>query len=272
MSSGGRHDDKIVIVVKKKARRGGHHGGSWKVAYADFVTAMMAFFLVMWIVGMDSDVKDLVQGYFNNPVGFRRGYAGGSTAISVGSSPLDGPLDRMPRFVRQLEERRFDAAREEILEGIEPQPGDPMGPAVWVDVLEDGLRIELRERDGGGTTFAFGSNRVRPGMERALDVVAEALTKLPNDVVIEGHTDATAYGSEAYTNWELSVDRANAARRVLVARGLVPNRIVEVRGYADRRPVDANNPFAASNRRVTILVPFSDVDAGGSPRGPTALP
>jgi chemotaxis protein MotB len=98
------------------------------------------------------------------------------------------------------------------------------------------------------------------------------LGRLPNDIIIEGHTDARAYGSQVYTNWELSADRANAARRVLVGHGVGPSRVVEVRGYADRHPLDANSPFAASNRRVTILVPFSDVEASGSPRGPSPLP
>lgn len=255
MQDGGS-DDRIVIVVKKRSRRGGHHGGSWKVAYADFVTAMMAFFLVMWIVGMESDVKDLVQGYFNNPVGFRRGFAGGVNPVSIGSSPLDGPLDRMPRFVRQVEERRFELARDRILEGIGTL-SDGEAPTVWVDVMEGGLRIELREREGTPTSFAFGSDAVRPGMAQALAVVARSLAELPNPLIVEGHTDATAYGSTEYTNWELSVDRANAARRVLVRSGLDSGRIAEIRGYGERRPLDPSDPLAAANRRVTVLVPFS---------------
>lgn len=256
MTHGGGSDDKIVIVVKKRGRKGGHHGGSWKVAYADFVTAMMAFFLVMWIVGMESDVKDLVQGYFNNPVGFRRGFAGGANPMSIGSSPLDGPLDRMPRFVRQVEERRFEGARDRILEGVGGLSDEDM-PVVWVDVVEQGLRIDLREREGEPTSFAFGSDAVQPGMARALEIVAGSLSELPNAVVVEGHTDARAYGSEDYTNWELSVDRANAARRVLVRAGLPGDRILEVRGYADRHPLDPRDPAAAANRRVTVLVPFT---------------
>ena len=256
MTHGGGPDDRIVIVVKKRSRRGGHHGGSWKVAYADFVTAMMAFFLVMWIVGMESDVKDLVQGYFNNPVGFRRGFAGGVNPTSVGSSPLDGPLDRMPRFVRDVEQRRFEGARDRILEGVGGLSEDET-PVVWVDVVEQGLRIDLREREGAPTSFAFGSDAVQPGMARALEVVAGSLSELPNPVIVEGHTDALAYGSEDYTNWELSVDRANAARRVLVGAGLSADRVVEVRGYADRRPLDPGDPVAPANRRVTVLVPFS---------------
>lgn len=267
MTHGGGSDDRIVIVVKKRSRRGGHHGGSWKVAYADFVTAMMAFFLVMWIVGMESDVKDLVQGYFNNPVGFTRGYAGGVNPASVGSSPLDGPLDRMPRFVREVEQRRFEGARDQILEGVGGLSSEDT-PAVWVDVVEQGLRIDLREREGEPTSFPFGSDTVQPGMARALEIVARSLAELPNAVVVEGHTDSRPYGSDDYTNWELSVDRANAARRVLVRAGLSADRIVEVRGYADTRLLDPGAPDAPANRRVTVLVPFSTDPDGPSESGP----
>jgi len=221
---------------------------------------------------MESDVKDLVQGYFNNPVGFRRDFAGGGTPLGSGSSILDGPLDRMPLFVRQVEERRFDVAREEILQGIAALDSAVTTPRVWVDLVSQGLRIELRERDGAATSFAFGSDRVRPGMGRALEVVARALVPLPNGVVIEGHTDASTYGSGRYTNWELSTDRANAARRVLVESGLAFERVIEVRGYADRHLLNPNDPMGAENRRVTILVPFAAIGGGESgqatPLGP----
>jgi len=263
-------DERVIVVVKKKMRRGGHHGGSWKVAYADFVTAMMAFFLVMWIVGMESDVKDSVQGYFNNPVGFRQGYGGGASPLSSGSSPLEGPRDRMPHFLREVEERRFETARREILEGLEdPIDRGDMGPAVEVAVTAQGLRIELREREGGDTSFPFGSDAVRPAAVRALRVVAGALESLPNPIVVEGHTDAIQYGSGAYTNWELSADRANAARRVLVGAGIASERFQEVRGYADRRLLVPEDPLDASNRRVSVLVPFSAPEEGAlGPDGP----
>ncbi len=257
----------IVIVVKKKKNKGGHHGGSWKVAYADFVTAMMAFFLVMWIVGMDSDVKDVVEGYFNNPVGFRRAYGSGVTPVSQGSTPLPTALVRMPMFVRQVETRRMNTVREQILEDLEGVTGgDEFGSNVEVVVTPDGLRVELREGQSGSTFFQSGSDGVQPAAVEALRVIASNIDDLPNHVIIEGHTDSAPYGTQGYTNWELSVDRANAARRLLVQFGLPNSQIGEVRGHADRELLLADAPFDPSNRRVTILIPYMEIiDASDEP-------
>lgn len=262
-------DNKIVIVKKKKVRGGGHHGGSWKVAYADFVTAMMAFFLVMWIVGMDSDVKDLVQGYFNNPIGYRRAFGAGVTPVSQGATPVPSELRRMPLFVRQVEERRFNAIRDGILQELEGLTGsEDSGSQVEVVVTADGLRIELVEGPVSGTFFALGSDEVRPAAEAALRVIAGRIGEIPNPVVIEGHTDAATFGGSAYTNWELSADRANAARRLLEVQGLDPGRIREVRGLADRHPRLPDDPLNPVNRRVSILIPYLDpVDTGDDMEG-----
>lgn len=268
------NDNNVVIVVKKVKKSSGHHGGSWKVAYADFVTAMMAFFLVMWIVGMESDVKDLVQGYFNNPVGYRRAFGAGMDPLSQGSSPLTNELRNMPLFVRQVEERRFNAVRDQIMLELEGLSGEEAaGSQVEVVVTPDGLRIELREGAGGETFFSRGGAAVTPSAEAALRIVAENVATLPNRLVIEGHTDAASYGSDSYTNWELSADRANAARRVLVTSGLTDARVAEVRGYADRQPLLPGDPYGPANRRVTILIPFmeqvdsSDPVVPGRPTG-----
>ena len=260
----GGNDDKIVIVVKKGKKHHGHHGGSWKVAYADFVTAMMAFFMVMWIVGMDSDVKDLVEGYFNNPIGFRRVYGAGQDPTSQGSTPIPAELQRIPLFVRQLEERRFKAVRDDIEEQLRGVDGaEDFGAQVEVVITPDGLRIELREGPGGDTFFQLGSDAVNPATREALRVVALNNGELPNPVVIEGHTDASTYGSASYTNWELSVDRANAARRLLIGFGLDERRVLEVRGLADRHLRVPDAPLDPSNRRVSILIPYMDpVDSG----------
>lgn len=257
-------DNNIVIVVKKRKKKGGHHGGSWKVAYADFVTAMMAFFLVMWIVGMDSDVKDVVEGYFNNPIGFRQAYGSGITPVSQGSTPLPLELARMPMFVRQVEQRRFNAVREQIIEELEGVAGgDEFGSNVEVLVTPDGLRIELREGPSGETFFLSGSDGIQPAALEALRVIGTNLQDLPNDLIIEGHTDAQPYGNSSYTNWELSVDRANAARRLLIGFGLPEARIAEVRGHADRQLLLMNAPLDPANRRVTILIPYMElVDTG----------
>lgn len=257
--------DQPVIIIKKKAKgHHGHHGGSWKVAYADFVTAMMAFFLVMWIVGMESDVKDLVQGYFNNPVGYRQAFGAGVDPVSQGITPLPSDMTRMPMFIRRVEERRFNAVREEILDQLEGVAGaEEVGAQVEVVVTPDGLRIELREGPSGETFFEFGSEAVRPAAREALQVIATNIETLPNHMVIEGHTDGVSYGSTEYTNWELSVDRANAARRLLIEFGLSPGKVDEVRGHADRDLLIPERPLDPMNRRVTILIPYLEpVDTG----------
>lgn len=255
MSGGG--EEKIVVVYRKKKAGSRSHGGSWKVAYADFVTAMMAFFLVMWIVGMDSDVKDLVQGYFNNPIGFRRAFGAGLDPLSQGSSPLASELQRVPLFVRQLQERRFEAVRDDILRDLREADGiGDLAGRVEVVVTPEGLRVELREGEDDDTFFTLGSDEVKPAARRVLDVIGADLQVLPNDVIVEGHTDSAAFGSSSYTNWELSVDRANAARRILVDAGLDNGKVVEVRGYADRHLLSPTEPYDASNRRVTILIPY----------------
>lgn len=254
----------IVIVVKKKKKKGGHHGGSWKVAYADFVTAMMAFFLVMWIVGMDSDVKDVVEGYFNNPVGFRRAFGSGASPVSQGSTPLPTALVRMPMFVRQVETRTMNTVRERILEDLEGVSGaDEFGSNIEVLVTPDGLRVELREGPSGSTFFQSGSAGVQPAASAALRVIASNIGEIPNDVIIEGHTDAAPYGTLGYTNWELSADRANAARRLLIEFGLPDARVSEVRGHADRDLLLEEDPFDPSNRRVSILIPYMEIAEPG---------
>ena len=262
-------DNKIIIVKKKKVRGGGHHGGSWKVAYADFVTAMMAFFLVMWIMGMDSDVKDLVQGYFNNPIGYRRAFGAGVNPVSQGATPIPSDLKRIPLFVRQVEERRFNAIRDGILQELEGLTGaEEFGSQVEVVVTPDGLRIELVEGPVSGTFFALGSAEVRPAARAALAVIAGRIGEIPNPVVIEGHTDAATFGGAGYSNWELSVERANAARRLLETQGLDGSRIREVRGLADRDLRVPEDPLDPVNRRVTILIPYLDpVDTGDDMEG-----
>ncbi len=247
----------VIIVHKKKKGGGGHHGGSWKVAYADFVTAMMAFFLVMWIVGMDSGVKDLVQGYFNNPVGFRRAFGAGADPTSQGSTPVPSELQRIPIFIRQMEERRFAAVRDQITRELRALEGsEELQSQVDIEVTPEGLRVELRERSGAETFFTLGSDDLKPAARTALVVIARNLETLPNHMVVEGHTDSAPYPSDSYTNWELSVDRANAARRALVEAGLDPAKVREVRGYADRSPLADLSRLDPANRRVTILIPY----------------
>ena len=253
---------KIIIVRKKKKAHGGHHGGSWKVAYADFVTAMMAFFLVMWIMGMDQGVKDIVQGYFNNPIGFKRSFSGGKNILSQGNSITN--LDVRRNVIlerRQAEEARLGEIGEAIEAALAATGIDPAaGASVQVVVTDQGLRIEMMETNEGHVFFDAASARLQPALENALRVVARNVVPVSNGVIVEGHTDSSRFGGTSYTNWELSVDRANAARRVLIAAGLPDVRVTEVRGYADRHPRipgDGSNP---TNRRISLLLPFDTPD------------
>jgi len=253
-------DDRKVIIVKKKVR-GGHedHGGAWKVAYADFVTAMMAFFLVMWLLGMSQDTKDLIQGYFSNPVGFQRSFSGGANPLSAGSSPADLNLRRAILMTRAYQKARFEETAEELQKAIsEEGTVNSLPAAVEMVVTEEGLRIELMETGEGDTFFDKSSANLKSALVTVLGMIAEELQPLPNDVVVEGHTDALRFGSSGYANWELSVDRANSARRVLISSGLQPERVAEVRGYANRKLKNPEDAYDPRNRRISILLPFKD--------------
>ena len=261
---------KIIIVRKKKGGGGGHHGGSWKVAYADFVTAMMAFFMVMWILGMDDKTKQAIEGYFANPVGYRKGAASGSSPIGTGASPSRVQQAQLRVVMRNTETRKFGELGERIREVVaQNEQLKQLGARIEVVVAKDGLRIELIETGRGDVFFPLGSAKMKPAATVALDLIARELSPLANMIVVEGHTDAARFGSNgAYTNWELSGDRANAARRVLEATGLPPQRIVEVRGLADRHLRLADQPLAAANRRISILLPFTNLPSPEAEEAP----
>ena len=255
---------KIIIVKKKKGGGGGHHGGSWKVAYADFVTAMMAFFMVMWILGMDDKVKQAVEGYFSNPIGYKKGYGAGASPISSGASPAKAATQQVRILMRGAESQAMSKAAAQIKQLITgDQSLKQLHAKVDVNVTQDGLRIELVESGDGQTFFPIGSTSMKPATVIALQLIEPAIESLANPVVIEGHTDAVRYGTGAgYNNWDLSAERANAARRVLEASGLPPERVDEVRGMADRRPRVPDDPYAPANRRISILLPYRSQPVG----------
>lgn len=272
---------KVIVVKRLKKHESAHHGGSWKVAYADFVTAMMAFFLVMWIMSMDQGVKDLVQGYFSNPVGFKRTFSGGTNPLAAGNSitNLDVKRTVLINRRRQQEKRFEDAAQalranmelQDVMKGLDAQ--------VEIVVTDEGLRIELMETGKTPVFFDKASSTLKPALVKALGVVGSVLDTVPGDVVVEGHTDALPYGGVGYSNWELSVDRANAARRGLERGGLPPARITQVRGYADRQLKIGADPTDPRNRRISVLLPFEEapldslnipVPGLSAPRSPTA--
>ena len=254
-------DRPIIIIKKVKKVGGGHHGGSWKVAYADFVTAMMAFFMVMWLVNLDQSTRTLIGGYFSNPTAFRTGGTTSMAPIPVGTPSRAADAVPMQLAMREAERQRFERAAESLRQRIEEnRPELGLRTRIEITVTEEGLRIELIEDGAGETFFPLGSSAMSETGRTALKLISLELAELTAAVVIEGHTDAVQYArSAAYTNWELSADRANAARRVLESQGVVRSRVVGVRGLADRYLREPDNPAAASNRRISILLPFTDV-------------
>lgn len=248
-----------IIVVKKKHGGHGHHGGSWKVAYADFVTAMMAFFMVMWILGMDPTTKDSIQGYFNNPVGFKKTFSGGSNPMSAGNAPVNVALKRLAMLTHEFQREKFEAAREQLRGELRKNTNlAVLAGQVEIAITAEGLRIELLERGTGETLFPFGSAQPYPATADLIRLIGTTLRELPNDIVLEGHTDAIPFSAGGRSNWELSVDRANAARRLIIEGGVDVARIKEVRGYADKRLRLPSDPANPANRRVSILLPFVD--------------
>lgn len=230
-----------IIVIKKKGGHAGHHGGAWKVAYADFVTAMMSLFIVLWLMGSSTKVKKAVAGYFNDPKG--TGSMLGTTMTGTGETITAAAGDNMQKLKDKLEQE-IKAQKE--LEKLSKQ--------IEITITAEGLRIELLE-DKNGTFYQSGSARLSESGQELVGLLAAELKTLPNNLLIEGHTDATQYSTDAnYSNWELSADRANAARRLLQQDGVRSDQVTQVRGYADQLLRVKNNPYDPSNRRISILV------------------
>jgi chemotaxis protein MotB len=239
-----------VIVVKKKSGHAGHHGGAWKVAYADFVTAMMAFFLVMWLVNQSKPVKAAISGYFRDPAAFE---ASGGRGVLPGGDTVNPPKPQTP--AADLEEKkRLEAAVMHIREGLDKDAFASLRDQVEFSITPEGLRIDLMDKDDS-TFFDSGSASLHGETEHILGVIAHELGSLDHQVDVEGHTDSRRYtATDKYSNWELSADRANAARRVMERAGLRGSQVTGVRGLADRQLRFPDDPFDARNRRVSILV------------------
>lgn len=258
-----------IIIKKKKVVHGGHHGGAWKVAYADFVTAMMAFFMVMWILGMDQNLRDSIEGYFANPVGFKKGYTAGRSPLSSGMSPAQISKTPLKLMARVKEEEELSKAGGKIREKLKEAGLTAIGDRIEIVQTSTGLRIELAESTSGQEFFAIASSNMTATMRKTLEIVSQELVPLSNPIIIEGHTDAAQYAG-LYSNWELSADRANAARRVMEEAGLSAARVVEVRGMADRQLRNPENPLDPRNRRISIFLPF--LTDGGTDSSKTAEP
>jgi chemotaxis protein MotB len=230
-----------IIVIKRKGGHAGHHGGAWKVAYADFVTAMMSLFIVLWLMNSSEKIKRAVAGYFNDPKGTAS--LMGTTMTGTGATVTEAQRNNLEKLKEKLEQE-IKAQKE--LEKLSKQ--------IEITVTPEGLRIELLE-DRNGTFYESGSAHLSGSGQELLALLAAELKTLPNNLLIEGHTDATQYSNGAdYSNWELSADRANAARRLLQEDGVRSNQVTQVRGYADQLLRVKANPYDPSNRRISILV------------------
>jgi chemotaxis protein MotB len=229
-----------IIVIRKKSGHGGHHGGAWKVAYADFVTAMMALFIVLWLLNSSVKVKKAVAGYFNDPR---------SEHKETGSDNV-GDAENLP-----IDKENVEKLKDRIQKAIQNQKDlEKLAKQIEITITPEGLRIELIE-DKNGTFFESGSAALSQSGQQLLGMLAGQLKPLPNHLLLEGHTDARPYSTDnGYTNWELSADRANSARRLLQADGVGQQQISQVRGYADQMLRVKNDPMDPSNRRISLIV------------------
>src|SRR5215472_11275597 len=231
-----------IIIIKKKDGHGGHHGGAWKVAYADFVTAMMALFIVLWLLSSSEQVKKAVGGYFTDPTGSGKmtgtDLAGEGQSLSVSADDMDKLKEKLERAMRQLP--KFEQMKDQV----------------QITVTGEGLRVEMLET-AKGMFFESGSATPSEAGKELLASLAKQMGLLPNTIVIEGHTDAKPFSAGgAYSNWELSTDRANSARRFMVEHGLRADQVKQVRGFADQQLRDPKDPDSASNRRVSVIVEY----------------
>jgi chemotaxis protein MotB len=245
-----------IIIVKKKGGHGGHHGGAWKVAYADFVTAMMSLFIVLWLLSSSKPVQEAVGGYFRDP----NGTSAKKGTINAGAGEnFVLSKDNMPKLKNQLEDKIRQMNDFEKLKSH-----------VEMTVTSEGLRIELTE-SAAGTFFDSGSPKLNSDGRELLVTLAQELGKLPNKLSIEGHTDSKPYATSGnYSNWELSTDRANAARRLVQANGIRGDQIMQVRGFADQRLRKVDDPLDAANRRISIIVQYIVKDNGEDDTKPAA--
>lgn len=294
----GQSQPAVIIIRKKKGHGHGHHGGSWKVALADFMTAMMAFFLLMWLLETATPKQKLaIAGYFQAP-GSRYvvGPGGADAAVielsapmenqplmdTATSSPLDSAgimgdspdnipqetekeLEEIPSvsqetsgedIIAELEQEQLEALEEQLVQEINNMESalNQLKDQIRLEFTELGLSIQIVDKKRR-TMFDEGSARLQDYSEDALFALAQIVEKVPNKISIVGHTDATPYGAGAlYSNWELSSDRANSARRALIAGGYPENKVIAVQGMASIAPLVPTDPADPSNRRIAIVV------------------
>lgn len=276
----------VIIRRVKKVKHGGHHGGSWKVAYADFVTAMMAFFMVMWLMAATSKPeRAAISEYFRNPSPLAGSSStpapgmagpggastsmiklGGATDISRGNSsdPFQNQQEAVPTAVqeREREKQRLEALKQELQEAIsKSQALEPFKDQLLLDITPEGLRIQIVDQQNR-PMFDLGSARLMPYTQTILLELSHFITQVPNRISLTGHTDITAYSTHiGYSNWELSADRANAARRTLLEAGMDEAKVARVVGLSSSVLFDKANPQNPINRRISIVVMTKDAEA-----------
>jgi len=278
-------------IIVKKVKKGGRgvHGGAWKIAYADFVTAMMAFFLLMWLLGSttEGDKKGLAD-YFSQPlrVSMMGGKGSGETSSVIqgggkdltsqvgqvatapridSANPIEkkAALDAVKAEIAKQEAKKLDSLSEKISALIASNPKlSEFSSQIRIDVTPDGLQIQIVD-DQRRPMFDSGSAVVKPYMREILREINGALLGVDNKIGLDGHTDRKPFGSgeRGYSNWELSADRANASRRELLAAGLPDERLGRVMGLASSNLLEEDAPFGAINRRISILVMSREAEA-----------
>ncbi len=261
-------EDLPPIIVRKVIKKGGHHGGAWKVAFADFATAMMAFFLVLWLTATTSpEQKEAIEGYFKDPIGFVEGGSPNpvdldGSASMVRSSSAD-QQDTDIQFEDEEIEELADTIEEERLQDLmvtlqykidQNQTLKEFKDQLLLDITPEGLRIQIVDQSKR-PMFDSGKSELKFYSEDLLVELGKTISQVPNKISLTGHTDASPFsGREGYTNWELSVDRANAARRAVVAGGVDQDQVSRVVGLSSSVLFDKKDSYAAVNRRIAIIV------------------
>ncbi|MEF3255739.1 MAG: OmpA family protein [Deferribacterales bacterium] len=262
----GNEKKPIIIKKVKKVEGGGHHGGAWKIAYADFVTAMMAFFLVMWLLNMTSEEKRAkIAMYFRTFSIFEK--SGGSIMEGGTGKPFEKDKKGEAQIVEKIEVEIAATATEgnaekvkESLMGVVQTQLQQFSDQIMIVTAPEGIRIELIDK-AGNPIFSSGSASLNRNGKEILKVLAKTLNELSNKITIEGHTDAQTYRGDMTGNWDLSIQRANSAKSELIINGYDPNKIASVVGYAATRPLVKDNPNDPSNRRISLLILYQKIES-----------
>ena len=272
-------------IIIKRPRKKGHaeaHGGSWKVAYADLVTAMMAFFLLLWLISMVSPEKRLaLSEYFHNHTVFQQSSSGGKTILPENSSVMEQQIHTIksqntqppqgPKTNEVVEKKVTSEQMAERLKDSINRRLRYLKDQVLVDIVEGGVRIQIIDI-AGSTMFSSGSNAPTEKAIQILDLVADNIRDVNNRIAVEGHTDASPFVGGKTTNWELSSARASAARRVLEKKGIDSDRIARVVGYADQELFIKENAMDPRNRRISIILLQKSGQPGPAPQTPQNIP